>query len=78
MIFHWNLSDSKSFQVSRTLLSILADLNNTLVCMISILPPTTSLSSIFFRFLGTVQSTLSTIGMTDTLFHNFFQLSGKI
>ena len=30
MVFHWSLSDSKSPQVSRTLLSILADLNNTL------------------------------------------------
>ena len=28
MIFHWTLSDSKSPQVSRTLLSILADFNN--------------------------------------------------
>ena len=30
MVFHWSLSDSKS-QVSRTLLSILADLNNAAV-----------------------------------------------
>ena len=28
MVFHWSLSDSKSPQVSRTLLSILTDLNN--------------------------------------------------
>ena len=29
--FHWRLSDSKSPQVSKTLLSILADLNNYVV-----------------------------------------------
>ena len=29
MVFHWGLSDSKSPQVSRTLLSILAVFNNT-------------------------------------------------
>ena len=28
MVSHWSLSDDKSTQVSRTLLSILADLNN--------------------------------------------------
>ena len=32
------LNDSKSTQVSRILLSILADLNNTVVRMVSILP----------------------------------------
>ena len=31
MVFHWSLSDSKFPQVSRTLLSILADLNNAVV-----------------------------------------------
>ena len=28
MVFQWSLRDNKSLQVSRTLLSILADLNN--------------------------------------------------
>ena len=32
MVFHWSLSDSKSPQVSRTLLSILAVLNNVWRC----------------------------------------------
>ena len=36
MIFHWSLSDNKSPQVSRTILSILANLNNTVVWMVSI------------------------------------------
>ena len=35
MVFPWSLSDSKSPQVSRTLLSILADLNNAVVWMVS-------------------------------------------
>ena len=34
MIFHWSLSNSKSPQVSRTLLSILADLSNAIVWMV--------------------------------------------
>ena len=37
VVFHWRLSDSKSSQVFRTLLSILADLNNSLVSLVSIL-----------------------------------------
>ena len=38
MVFHWSLSDSKSPQVSRTLLSILADLNYAVVWMVFIRP----------------------------------------
>ena len=34
-VFHWSLSDSKSPQVSKTLLSILADLNNIIIWMVS-------------------------------------------
>ena len=40
MVFHWSLSDSKSPQVSRTLLSILAVLNNAVVWIVSTRPPT--------------------------------------
>ena len=35
MVFHWILSDSKSPQVSRTLLSILADLSKVVVWIVS-------------------------------------------
>ena len=35
MVFHWSLSDSKSPQVSRTLLSILTVLNNAVVWLVS-------------------------------------------
>ena len=38
MVFHWSLSDSKYPQVSRTLLSILADLNNAVIWMVAICP----------------------------------------
>ena len=38
MVFHWSLSGNKSPQVSRTLLSILADLNNAVVWMVSTHP----------------------------------------
>ena len=34
MVFDWSWSDSKSFQVSRTLLSILTDLDTAIVWMI--------------------------------------------
>ena len=38
MVSHWNLSDSKSPQVSTTLLSILANLDNAVVSMVSDCP----------------------------------------
>ena len=37
MAFYWSLSDSNSPQVSRTFLSILVDLNNAVVYMVSTL-----------------------------------------
>ena len=41
MVFHWSsiiiiMSDSKSPHVSRTLLGILVDLNNALVCIVRV------------------------------------------
>ena len=38
VVFLWSLSDSKFPQISRTFLSILGDLNNAVVWMLSILP----------------------------------------
>ena len=38
MVFHWSLSDSKSPQVSRSLLSILAVLNKAVVWMVTTRP----------------------------------------
>ena len=45
MAFHWSLSDSKSPQVSRTLLSILADLINAVVWTVSTRPVISKSSS---------------------------------
>ena len=39
MVFRWSLGDCKFPQISRTLLSILANLNYTEVCIVSILFP---------------------------------------
>ena len=71
--FHRSLDDSKSPQVSRTLLSILTDFCSTVFRMVSILPLISSLLSLFLIFLQTVLSALSRIGITVTImFHNFF------
>ena len=72
MVFHWSLSDSKSPQVSRTLLSILAVLNNVVVWMISICPPTSKSSSPFSNPLFNVPNAPITIGIIVTcMFHSF-------
>ena len=73
MFLTWSLSDSKSSQVSRTLLSNLAVLNNAVVCMVSTHPPTSKSSSPFSNPLVTVPKAPLTIGITVTcMFHNFF------
>ena len=73
MVFHWSLSDSKSPQVSRTLLSILAVLNNAVIWMVSTHPPTSKSSSPFSNPLVTVPNTPITIGIIFTcMFHSFF------
>ena len=72
MVFHWSLSDSKSPQVSTTLLSILAVLNNAVVWMVSSQPPTSKSSSPFSNPLVTVLKAPITIGIIVTcMFHSF-------
>ena len=79
MVFHWSLSDSKSPQVSRTLLSILAVLKNAVVWMVSTRPLTSKSSSPFSNPLVTVPNALITIGIFVTcMFHSFFQFSSKV
>ena len=79
MVFHWSLSDSKSPQVSRTLLSILALLNSAVVWMVSTRPPTSKSSSPFCNPLVTVPNAPITIGIIVTLmFHSFFQFPSKV
>ena len=72
-VFHWSLSDSKSPQVSRTLLSILADLNNVVIWIFSTCPLISKSSSSFIDPLKIVPSAQITIGITVTfMFHGFF------
>ena len=73
MVFHRSLSDSKSPQVSRTLLSILAVLNNAVVWMVSTRPPTSKSSSPFSNPFVTVPNAPITIGIIVTsMFRSFF------
>ena len=79
MVFRWSLSDSKSPQDSRTLLSILAVLNNAVVWMVSTRPPTSKTSRHFSNPLVTIQNAPITIGIIVTcMFHSFFQFSSKV
>ena len=79
MVFYWSLSDSKSPQVSRTLLSILAVLNNAVVWMVSTRPPTSKSSSPFSNPLITVPNAPITIGIIFTcMFHSFFPFPSKV
>ena len=70
MVFLWSLSDSKSPQVSKALLSILAVLNNDVVWMVSTRMPT---SKSFSPLTDTVPKAPITIGIIVTfMFHSFF------
>ena len=73
MVFHWRLSDNKSPQVSRTLLSILAVFNNVVVWMVSTRSPTSKSSRLFNNPLVTVPKAPIPIGIVVTfMFHSFF------
>ena len=49
MVPHWNMSDSKSPQVSRTLLCILAVLSNAVIWIVSTRPPNSKSSRPFYN-----------------------------
>ena len=73
MVFHWRLSDSKSPQVSRTLLSILAVFNNAVVWMVSTRLPTFKSSRSFNNPFVTMPKAPITISIIVTfMFHSFF------
>ena len=75
MVFHWSLSESKSPQVSKSRLRILAVLNNTVVLMVSTRPPTSKSFSLFNNPLVTVPNAPITIGIIVTsMFHYFFSV----
>ena len=72
MVSHWSLSDSKSPQVPRTLISILPDLNNTIVWMISTCPLISMSSNPCTNPSVTVQIAPITICITVTfMFYSF-------
>ena len=77
MVFHGSLRNWKSLQVSWTILSILANLNNAVVCMVSF-------HSIYKSFspcinpLGTILSMSFTFDITITfIFHSFFSFLAR-
>ena len=73
MVLHWSLSDSKSPQVSRTRLRILAVLSNAVVWIVSTRPPTSKSSRPFNDPLVIVPNAPITIGTNVTfMFHSFF------
>ena len=72
MVFRWSLCDNKSPQVSMTLLSILADLDNAVVKMVSARPPISESSNPLTKSLTNVPSAPITTGITVTfMFHSF-------
>ena len=77
MAFHWSLSDSRSSQVARTLLSILVDLNNVIL----IVSPPTLISMSFSpctNLLVTVPRAPIMIGIDVTFMqHNFVRSPAK-
>ena len=73
MVFLWRLSDGKSPQVSRTLLSILSVFNNPVVWMVSTHPPTSKSSRPFNNLLVTVPKVPIPISIIVTfIFHSVF------
>ena len=77
MIFHWSLSD-KSSQIPWNLLSILVDLNNVVVLMVSSRPLISKSSNPFTNPLVTVPRIPITIGVTVTFMFQSFQFPSKV
>ena len=72
MVFHWSLSNSKSPQISRTRLRILAVLSNVVVWIVSTRPPTSKSSRPFNSPLVILPNAPITIGRIVTfMFHSF-------
>ena len=72
MVFHWNLSDSNSPQISRTRLRILVVLSNAVLWIVSTRPPTSKSSRPFNDSLVIVPKAPITIGTIVTfMFHSF-------
>ena len=72
MVFHWSLSDSKSPQVSRTRLRILAVLSKAVVWMVSTRPPTSKSSRPFNNPLVIVPKAPITISTIVTYYYYYY------
>ena len=69
----------ESLRVSRTLLSILVDLNNAVIWMVSTHPSISNFSSSLNKLLSIVPILLIIIGITDTfMFHIFLKFSDSV
>ena len=78
MVFHWSLCDNKSPQVSRTLLSILAYHNSTVVWMVSTRLLISKSSCPCTNPLVTASRAPITVVITVTfMFHTFFSSQAK-
>ena len=71
--FYWSLIDCKFPHVSRTLLSILANLNNVVVWMVLSLSLISNSSNPFSKRLGTIPSAATSVDISVT-----FMSSGKV
>ena len=79
IVFYWSLSDDKSPQIFRTLLSILTGLNYAVVWTVSTRPVISKSSSPSTNPFVTVPRALITIGIIVTFnFHSFFQFPSKV
>ena len=75
MVSHWSFGDSKSPQVSRTLLSIMTDLNNVLVKMVSSCSSYFQVFHSFYQSFMDCPSAPTTIGITVTfMLYSFISL----
>ena len=78
MIIYWSLSESKTLQVIRTLLSILTDLNNAVVSTVSTEPLISMSSNLFVNTLQIIPSAPITVGITVTFtFYCYFSSQAK-
>ena len=78
MVFHWSLSDSKSPQVSRTRLRILAVLSNAVVWIVSTHPPTSKSSRPYNNPLVIVPNTITIGTIVTFIFHSFFNSLARL
>ena len=75
MVFYKSLSDSKSSRVFTTIRNILADLNNTLVWIVSARPQIYESFIPFTKPLGIAPTAPITNGIVILHFWNFFRTS---